>query len=249
MTELVLADIGDTRYYSDGKGGPTVEVHQRRVEQPLCLVKVTKRKHCPRTTGEVFLSDASLFRHNEGEDGDAYDSTHPSKDVRVRAKFPDGWRELEEVGEVTRSYSPGFLYCMTMERDEEPQVNLSKFGKEDPAASRLLMDPMDFAGVVGLSLALELGLKKVTVVHGKVRYLDYEARDNELSRTDVLQSHGIASSSVEATFVKGHAFQPQNEYRFLFLCDRKGFDGACVPVGNHIKNAATGDTIAVWEAF
>ncbi|MYA07301.1 MAG: hypothetical protein F4060_08950 [Holophagales bacterium] len=243
--ELVLADIADSRFYSDGKDGPVVEVHQRRMEGPVRLVKVTERKHCPRTTGQVFLSDASLFRQDP--EGDQHDSTHPSKHLRVRVKFPDGWRDLEGVQETAWQYSPGFIYCMTMERDVEPSVDLGVFGsKKDPVASRLLLDVMDFAAMVGHSLAVELGLERVTVVHGKVRYFDYEGRDSELHRTHVLQSHGGASPSVEATFIKGRAFRPENEYRFVFLCDRKGFEGAVLPVGHYARG---GEPITVWEAL
>ena len=160
-------------------------------------------------TGAIFLSLPSVDR----EWSDKHDSSHPATDVTVFVKFPDGERPLSGVQEVSFNYNLGFTYCMT--RATETEMDLSVFGKEDPVASLTNLDSMQFAFAAGYSLALHLKLDRVTVVHGRVRYLDYETRNLELRRASTLQSIGRSHAGIEATFIKENKPEHtvQNEYR------------------------------------
>ena len=229
----------EVRHFSVvGGGNPVVKVYQRKLGVPvLSLAKVTESWYCPRTTGEIYVSLPSMDR----DWSDTHDSSHPSKDITV---LVEGKRQLAGVEEVAFCYDRGFTYCMACVDDEE-DLDLTVFDKKEPVASRLTLDPMEFGGVAGYSLALELGLDTVTVVHGRVRYLDYKSRDDELSRASNLQSIGEVDAGVEATFIKEcrPEFLAQSEYRFLFLCDRKGLTATKVPIHCVIKD---GDDNEVW---
>ena len=242
MSEMALSNLAQSEVFEAGDEGPVIEVYRRDGEQTR-LAKVTERHHCPIRTGEIFVSLASVDR----EWSDKHDSSHPATDVTVFMEFPDGKRPLDCVQEVSINYNLGFTYCMTCVTDDETGVGLSVFDKTDPVAALTNLDSVQFAIAAGYSLALQLEVDKVAVVHGPARYLDYERRNLELRRARTLQSVGRSNSGVEATFIKEDKpeHRVQNEYRFLFLCDRKGLDSTKVPMIEGLVNEHV-DPVEVW---
>ena len=235
MIEMALSNLVQSEVFEAGDEGPVIEVYRRDGERTR-LAKVTDRHYCPIRTGEIFVSLPSVDR----KCSDKHDSSHPATDVTVFMEFPDGKRKLEGVQEVSINYNLGFTYCMTCVTDDETGVDLSVFDKTDPVAALTNLDSMQFAIAAGYSLALQLEVDKVAVVHGPVRYLDYERRNRELRRAR-------SNSGMEATFIKEDKPENrvQNEYRFLFLCDRKGLDSTKVPMIEGLVNEH-GDPVEVW---
>ena len=155
--------------------GPVVDVYRRGGDRPVSLAKVAERNHCPRRTGAIYVSLPSEDRERSDRD----DASHPSKRLILRLEMDDGeWQEIPQwaVENVAIRYDPGFTYCMTCV-DGDAEIDPEVFGKEDPVVSVLNIDPTQFAFVAGHSLGSVLGIERIAVVHGRVRYLDYEARD------------------------------------------------------------------------
>ena len=253
MNDIALENIvqHETAYAGD-EGGPTIEVFRRGPEEGrVQLAKVSERHHCPRRTGKIYLSVPSADRALS----DPHDSSHPSRDVTIEVQRPDGrMRPLLKAGqgEVAWNWNMGFTYCMTCIGDE-PALDLGVFDKNDPVAALLALDTVQFAFVSALCLALHLGTDNISVVHGKVRYLDYEKRNLELRRAATLRSKGLSHEGIEATFIKENRpeFLAQREYRFLYLCDRKDQDAVKVPmktdVGELRMRDERGDSVELWR--
>lgn len=243
-----LGDIVRSGAWTPEPDGPTVNWYERGPDEGhIYLAKVSERHHCPRTTGGIYLSTPSVYRKPGSKYSDKYDSSHPSKDTRISVKLPDGWKRLD-TNEVTWNYNLGFVYCMTYAKDNDSYVDLDSFGKDDPVAAYLVLDQVQFALLAGLCLGRALGVDAVSVVYGKVRYLSYDERNLELRRFGVLHSMGKGHPGMEATFIKEDRpeFVRQNEYRFLFLCERGGQERLAVPLDLLLRNG-DGDSVPIWH--
>ena len=253
MSEIVIDNIVQDALFEAGDEGPKIEVYRRGPDGPIQLAKVSERNHCPRSTGEIYVSVPSVDRGWS----DPHDSSHPAKDVTLWMKLPDGGKRpivRSGQGEVSWNYDMGFTYCMTCLNDESG-VDLGVFDKNDPVASRLVLDTMQFACLSGYCLARRLGVDSLSVVHGKVRYLEYDTRNLELRRAAIGQSSRRSHAGVEATFIKENRpeFSVQAEYRFLYICDRKGETALKVPIeddnGEIKMRNEHGEAVELWSAM
>lgn len=245
MSDIFLQNVVQTETFQPSEGGPTVKAYRRGPDTGrILLAKVAERHHCPRRTGEIYLSFPSIDRSWS----DPQDSSHPYRgaDIKLEVELPAGWKELSGIHELSVKYDLGFTYCMTCV-DEGSDLDLSRFSKKDPVASFLTLDQMQFAFLAGYELASHLGVDEVYVIHGTVRYLDYETRSRELEYAATLQAIGRSHAGVEATFIKEDRpeFTGQSEYRFLFLCDAKGLKATKVPMRCRLRNARK-EPIDLW---
>ena len=236
VSQIFLSNLVQTATFQSSPEGPIVTAYRRGPDSGrIQLAKVAEKHHCPRRTGEIYVSLPRLDR----DWSDAHDSAHPypGSDIRLEIKLPGGWKELDGFEEISFNYDLGFTYCMTAV-EGDLNLDLGRFGKKDPVASFLTLDQMQFAILAGYSLATHLQIEQVAVVHGMVRYLDHEARYSELRGAATLQTIDRSHAGIEATFIKEDKpeFTAQNEYRFLFLCDRKGRDATKVPMNHTLRN-------------
>ena len=182
------------------------------------LVKFTSLGHSPKKTANILMRAARHYREDDPlETG--FDIPPDSKVVI----------EIEGVHLELRSrfIDNGWIYCVAQWRAGTLIADLAgAMERHDQVATCFASDATTFAGMVGASVAFEMGVNSIDVVHGIVEYRPSEERSRELAKErlwlDTMKEKieedkwrsRFMSWLLKATFTKQCRYRNEREYRF-----------------------------------